>query len=92
MKTYLAWSTDYDQTKDDARIIPAHDARAAAEEWAEWHDAYSAEFSCVGGQGVDVTVVENSDGAEEVTFRVEGESVPTYRARKLFAPAAGDPK
>lgn len=89
MNEYLVWSPDYDQTIADARRIKAYDMRAAAEEWAEWYDSHSAEYSIVGGQGADITVAEDFDNYREETFRVEGEAVPMYRARKMFGQGDG---
>ena len=79
MAKYTVWCPDHGSTFEDGRKFEASDAEHAAERWAEWEDAYSAEYSIVGGSE-KIVRVRGEDGGEQ-EFTVTGESVPLYRAR-----------
>ena len=66
---------------EQMETIRAREARHAAERFAELVDASSDEHSVANGNDiiVDVTNGDNST----VRFRVEGECVPSYRARAV---------
>jgi hypothetical protein len=66
---------------DDPRVMTAHDAEEAAEEYAEEYDQ-GGDCTVIGGGSIDLRVVEVRTGAEK-WFRVEGEAVPHYMAREL---------
>jgi hypothetical protein len=81
MTEYVVWRPDYGQTKEDGRHIDALSPRSACEKWAERDDAESADYWIVRGNEVTVKVARPDDGAEEVAYIINGESVPLYRAR-----------
>lgn len=70
------------ENEADAKTIFAFDAEAAAEEWAEQDDRYSAEYGIVGGSSV-VVHVQAVDSDEVTRWSVSGESVPSYSASEL---------
>jgi hypothetical protein len=66
---------DYDE--DEGRKVMAWDEEEAAEKAVEQWDAESAEYACVGGDEIKVTVKGNG---ELKKFIVTGEGVPRYHA------------
>lgn len=76
---FLVWSDD--ETDDDAREVRAADAEEAAEDYAEWDDMNSAEYTILKGSEVTVNVCPKG-GGETVRFVVSGEAVPQYTARE----------
>lgn len=79
---YDVWCPDLGSRPKDARAFEAHEAYAAAEKWAEWEDAYSADYCIVGGTDRRVCVREH--GGETVqTFMVSGRAEPVYSARPV---------
>ena len=92
MNTYKVWDPE-DGDEDLARKVDARSSAKAVERWAEWRDAYSAEYEIVrGGEPVTVhcrldaplspreMLLDNARPLE--VFEVDGESVPVYRARR----------
>lgn len=77
---YIVWRVSRHATKKNGRRIIAHNPERAAALWAEWHDAYSAEYVIAKGNEVTVVVSEERDGAPEHKFIVRGESRPQYFA------------
>ena len=65
---------------DESVIVYAHDAREAAEKWAERDDSDSAEYSIVRGNAATVRVRPEADKGEGILLIVSGESVPSYHA------------
>lgn len=88
---FRVWCEEYGQDADDARMVDAVDAEAAAEKWAEDQDSRSADYSIVGGQPATVKVQEATGHADSPVqeFVVHGESVPHYSARPVASPAGG---
>jgi len=84
MKTFLVWCPDMGAEREDAWEIEAYSAEAAAAQWAEEEDSYSAEYSIVSGRETPVVYVAEGDGPAQA-FRVNGEAVPTYYARAISA-------
>jgi hypothetical protein len=94
MTRFLVWCPYYGQSEDDARTVDAADARAAVEQWARWHDGWSADYSIVGGHAVTVYVLRGhgthdslaerearaASSGELRRFNVVGEPVPSYTA------------
>jgi len=77
-----AWCPELGQKPEDAKTIKAFDAELAASAWADWHDAYTAEFSIVGGTEICVSVREH--GKETIQeFTVYGEMERVYRCRRV---------
>ncbi len=83
MSTFTVWCPERDQDFEDGRSFDAYDPEMAAEKWAEYDDAYSAEYSIVGGQEVTVTVRDES--GQDSSFVVSGEAEPVYFARQVRA-------
>lgn len=74
---YVVWSHEDGGTDEDGKTFRAQSASAAAEQWAEWIDRHSAEYSIV--KGCDAVVhVRSEDGGETFAFTVTGEFVPLY--------------
>lgn len=86
MEKFTVWCPEHGSSFEDGRQFEAVDAEMAAEEWAAWEDAWSAEYTIVGG-GEKTVIVRGEDGQEQ-TFTVTGESVPQYRARRVASQAA----
>nr|WP_023596478.1 hypothetical protein [Pandoraea pnomenusa] len=83
MSTFTVWCPERDQDFEDGRSFDAHDAEMAAEKWAEYDDAYSAEYSIVGGR--EVTVMVRNEAGQDSSFIVSGEAEPVYFAREIAA-------
>jgi len=79
-KVWRVWRSDEGSTEDDAREVRASDAEQAAEDFAEWDDSQSAEYSIARGNEALISV-RGPDGSLS-TFKVEGEYVPHYIARE----------
>ena len=82
MSKYIVWRKDAD--REDGKQIEADYERQAAEKWAEWRDAWSADYTIVGGEEAEVCVALDQDGSDHMCFRVRGESVPVYIATLIF--------
>jgi hypothetical protein len=80
MGRYRIWCPDLGQEESDAQACTAFDSREAAEEWAEWSDRTSAEYTIAGGTERNV-LVRDLDNGEASEWTLTGESVPTYIAR-----------
>ena len=80
---WLVWAPERGETEADARGIEALDAGQAAEDFAEWDDNNSAEYSVARGEEITVHVRGTDLGAEVQRFRVSGEYVPSYMTREL---------
>lgn len=76
---WAVWCPDYGQTEEDARVIAAYDPMSAAQDWAEWYDRRSADYSIIGGSHVEVCV-RKVPGTYVRTYVVSGETVPQYYA------------
>ncbi len=81
-KKFLVWSPESGETIEDAEEFAAVDAQDAAEEWAEYDDVQSAEYSIVKGHEATVHV-SAGPGMEVEVFTVTGEALPTYYAHKV---------
>lgn len=90
---FAVWRPDEGEEEEDAVLILAVDAQDAAEHWAEYDDASSAEYAIVGGRAANVLVrragvtdargnVCLEPGGEVTQFVVCGETLPSYTARK----------
>jgi asparagine synthetase B (glutamine-hydrolysing) len=75
---YLVWREDAD--REDGRRIDANYEREAAEKWAEWDDAWSADYSIVRGNEARVFAALDEPGSKPLLFEVRGESQPVYFA------------
>lgn len=71
-------TTEYDSAS--WKKFEAADAEHAAERWAEWEDAHSAEYLIVSGRTEPTVEVRDPEGAI-TRWMLTGESVPRYRAR-----------
>ena len=90
-KRWKVWRED--ETEEDAgefaakgenwwdRSIPT--AEFAAEAWAEDDDSSSAEYSIVAQRDEPVVVVRDMKTGEITRWKVTGESVPQYSAKRL---------
>jgi hypothetical protein len=81
MSKYLVWREDAD--REDGKRIEANYEREAARKWAEWDDAWSADYLIVGGQDARVFVALDEDGSKPMLFEVRGEPQPVYFATLL---------
>jgi hypothetical protein len=84
MGRYRVWCPDLGQEQNDGQACSAIDPRTAAEEWGEWCDRTSAEYSIVAGNDSKVLVLD-LDSGETTEWIVSGESVPKYTARLVVA-------
>lgn len=80
-KIYLVWREDSD--RDDAKRVKGSYPEQAARNWAEWADAWGADYTIVGGQAEQVFVALDEDGSESEMFEVSGETMPVYCARSV---------
>ncbi len=79
---FLVWRPENGETIEDAREVEANDAETAAEDWAEWDDCNSADYTIVNGSESTVCVRLRDDVSAPVeTFVVSGEAVPQYTAK-----------
>jgi hypothetical protein len=85
MGHYIVWCPELGQEQHDGVKVTATDPGTAAQDWAEWQDCYSAEYSIVAGADRTVTVLDIANG-ERRDWIVSGESVPIYRARLVVTP------
>jgi hypothetical protein len=83
MTRYVVWRPDYDQTREDGRVIEAVGPNYAAEEWALRYDCESADYLIVSGNSAEVLVAEVGSSLPPFRYSVSGESVPSYRASML---------
>lgn len=84
---WLVWRPEYGESEDDARLVMAPSAEAAAADFGEHDDSHSADYTIVGGTDVLMCVRRATDDGAPVgelveRFMVSGETVPQYRARK----------
>lgn len=61
-KTYLVWREDED--REDAKKVKAYYTTEAAENWAQWSDSWSADYTIVRGDPARVFVALDEDGSE----------------------------
>lgn len=64
---------------DDEKEVRAHDAQEAAEIFIQWWDHDGADYICINGDPVTVTVQKNGE-QDILTFVVTGEMIPQYHA------------
>lgn len=77
-----AWCPDLGSGPEHARTFEARSAYDAAEAWANWEDAQSAEYWIVGGSEARVCV-RQSGQTEVHEFVVAGTMTRQYRARPV---------
>jgi hypothetical protein len=80
MPIWLVWAPERGETEDDACKIEASDAAQAAEDFAEWSDNSSAEYSVARGNEITVHVRGTTDVQR---FSVIGEYVASYTSEEL---------
>ena len=80
MRKYNVWSETYNQHEEDGREIEADTPQQAAEKWARWRDAWSADYLIVNGDPAEATVKDVEIGRVSV-WLVHGEAVPVYTAK-----------
>jgi len=82
------WEDD-GEGREWATVVRAHDAQAAAEQWAEQEDQNSADYDIVSQREIPTVRVAPVDGEGGVAdiryFVVSGQSVPEYTAREVTA-------
>jgi hypothetical protein len=83
MTRYVVWRPDYEQTREDGKVIEAHSPSAACEKWAEREDADSADYLIVRGNSAELMVAELGSSLPPFRYSVSGETVPSYRATML---------
>ncbi|WP_424195463.1 hypothetical protein ACMYR3_05995 [Ampullimonas aquatilis] len=77
MIKFYVWHPDNGGTRDDAKIFTAFNAEDAVNQWADWSDSASADYSIVGGQ--DATVFcQKESGGEAQKFLVQGRLQRAY--------------
>ena len=91
MNEYAVWCEDYGQDRADAKTIEASAPYYAAEKWASWKDAWSADYTIVSGNPAEVTVECLKTGAQSVWI-VHGESIPSYSAHHRSRRARREPR
>lgn len=79
MCKFLVWWPDRGGTEDSARTINAIDVEDAAEQFADWHDGWHAEYCIVKGETAYLSV-RRADDTFVVTVKVEGETTRSYSA------------
>lgn len=77
---WLVWRAD--ETEDEARTVRASDAERAAEDWADYDDSDSADYTIIDGDSVTVCVCEAILTSAARRFVVRGETVAQYTARE----------
>lgn len=80
---FKVWWPNRGQSVEDARIFTAVDHRHAATIWADWYDAYSADFSIVGGEVAEVMVLRE-DEVRSRSILVLGFTSRQYRAEEAL--------
>lgn len=78
---WLCWEPDQGGTEEDAHEVEAYDAEQAAEDYAEWSDINSADYTILRGSGATICVRGREPGAPVERYVVTGETVPEYTAR-----------
>ena len=81
MGKYIVWREDSE--REDGKRIPANYEQEAAQKWAAWNDAWSADYTIVGGQEARVFVALDEEGSKPMLFEVRGDSCPVYHAKCL---------
>jgi hypothetical protein len=76
---YKVWWPDRDQEEADAKTVIAYDPEQAAEQWANWYDAYNNDYSIVGGEIAEVQVLHDGE-TTAVTVAVRGFPSREYSA------------
>lgn len=74
---YKVWWPDRGHKQDDARTVLAVDHRHAATIWADWYDAYSADYAIVGGEVAEVQVLREDEN-QPTKVKVRGFETRTY--------------
>lgn len=81
MAIFKVWAVDSDYDEHSARSFDGIDHEDAAQNWANWYDAYYANYLIVGGQEAEVFVLgAHDESAIKVT--VIGETIRVYSGRK----------
>lgn len=80
MRQYRVWSETYGQREDDGHELGADTPQHAAEKWACWRDAWSADYLIVNGDPAEATVKDIETGHVSTWF-VHGEAVAVYTAK-----------
>lgn len=78
-KTYLVWR-EGEEEREDAKRVKALYASQAAENWAEWADSWSADYTIVRGTDARVFVALDDGGTDAELFSVSGETRAIYHA------------
>lgn len=81
---FKVWCPEDGGTEDDATVIEAPTPECAAERWAEYDDARSADYLIVSGRS-EPEVCVRDDAGNAWRFRLTGESVPSYTAHAVPA-------
>ncbi len=68
---------------EDPQEFEAYDFKDAAEQYAEWEDVQSAEYTIAEGRPEIVTVTDSSGWSR--TFSVNGHTKVVYRATELVS-------
>lgn len=77
---FLVWCEADGETEDDAVRVHASGAQRAVEKWAEQDDCESADYRIV--RGADLVATVKASGGEVTRWRVSGEAIPTYNAKR----------
>lgn len=87
MPNFQCWIPEYGQKREDAYMAHGYNAADAAKAFIQRYEARNAEYPVASGGSLQVAVAE-VDGEPEM-YRVTGEAVPYYYARRTTA--AGSP-
>lgn len=79
---YHVWCPELGQAPTDNKRVWAADAEEAAEEWADWYDAHSADYPIVSGQVMTVCVRREGQGKVS-RVRVSGQESREYTGYEL---------
>lgn len=78
---YTVWCPESGQDATDGVQIAAICREEAAEKWAEQDDRNSSEYAIVDGEDT-VVIVQDEPSKAQTAWRVSGEAVPSYLARR----------
>lgn len=82
MNMFLVWLPEVGQTQEDAKSVEGFDHESAAENWADWYDYKSNDYSIVGGLIAEVYVMADGESSPKMV-RVSGEMTRAYSAREV---------
>lgn len=88
MSKFTVWCPEHGSEFEDGRSFDAYSAAHAAKTWGKYEDAYSAEYSIVGG--CEVTVMVRDEDGHDSSFVVSGEAEPVYYASEIAASQAAE--